>query len=93
MQRIKESDLKDLIDQLNELTGNPLTYSSHKPDEPFKSNIGHYHLSCAYGGYRLDQLCNEGGGIRVISCNGYSTKRDLYNELQAMLYGIRLGVK
>ena len=52
------------------------------------ANIGNYHLSGAYGGYKLVQMVNEGGGVQdVLSC-GFTTKKDLYNLMQAYLTGL-----
>lgn len=90
MDRISEKDLKRVIDDLNTITGNPLTYGTRTSDE-FKANIGNYHLYCAYGGYELVQTMNEGGGVHVISRNGCTTKRDLYTQIKSLIDGVALG--
>lgn len=75
------------IERLNRLSGNSLTYM--REDSIGKRFIveGHYHLDCAYGGYKLVQTDNNAGGIRTISNNGYTTKRDLYNQIQMYIKG------
>ena len=45
-----------------------------------------YELDCAYGGYRLWK-----GGSARLNC-GYTTKRDLYNRINAYIEGIELGI-
>ena len=90
--RITDKHLDGMVNRLNELTGNPDT-SYTKIDGKLKANIGNYHVSGAYGGVELHQMMNEGGGVNVISRNGYGTKRQLYDFLTAFIAGIELGVK
>ena len=80
--------LELLVERLNKVAGTPMTYSDNKPNEPFKSNIGHYHLEGAYGGVGLAQVANEGGGIHRIM--GFMTKRELFNCMHAYINGISL---
>ena len=61
-----------------------------KTDGKYKANIGNYHLDGAYGGYKLAQMVNEGGGIRDILRCGYTTKKDLYQLMNAYLNGVEL---
>lgn len=67
---IKESDLKRMVEDLNNT----------------KQSIYPYSLDFAYGGVKLVQDC-KGGGCRAISCNGYGTKRELYNFIKGMQAG------
>lgn len=92
MNRITTKMLDQLVDQINIESCVSREYSSNTPGTPFKANIGHYHLDGAYGGTRLVRVCNESGGIHVISKTGYTTKRALYNELVIFLANIK-GVK
>lgn len=62
--RITQKDLQSQIDWLNEMN----------KSQNYRDN-GHYTLSMAYGGYRLDQ--RTGAGFSVISPNGHGTKREL----------------
>ena len=83
--RITERDLDLAIARLNKATGQPLTSYTRDENGKFTGNIGNYHLDSAYGGYKLVQIVNQGGGIRVISNGGYTTKRDLYNQIHTAL--------
>jgi hypothetical protein len=46
-----------------------------------------FELSMAYGGYSLRL-----GGTSPLNC-GHTTKRDLYNRINAFIEGINLGIK
>ena len=81
--RINESDLKAVIDRLNRMTDSPMTPWGG----PGKANIGNYHLSCAYGGYGLHLMTNEGGGIRDIF-SGHMPKKELYYRMHAYISGM-----
>ena len=54
----------------------------------FVSNPNVYYIGKAYGGYRLEQICNEGGGSRDITHR--TTKKELYYLIDMMLYGYNL---
>ena len=84
MDRITQKDLEILTDRINEVTGSPTKCYSG----PGKANIDNYHLSYAYGGVKLERMCNEHGGVTTTSIGGFGTKRDLYNWMQAFLAGI-----
>lgn len=86
MDRITKTQLQYIVERINTLTNNPLTYSTRE-DGNFKANIGHYHLYSAYGATGLHQTMNEGGGVHEII--GLSTKRELYNRMQSLIYGLK----
>lgn len=89
MERITDKHLKGLVDIINKKTGNPMEpYTPVRADNMCKANSGNYHLSFAYGGVKLVQLCNPGGGERDISTTGYGTKRELYNWMTAFIRGL-----
>lgn len=83
--RITIKQLEQQIDYLNELTNNPL-----KPYGNKGANIGCYYLAGAYGGYQLQQIVNEGGGCRTLLNTGYTTKKNLYNNINSLLLGLEL---
>jgi len=88
-ERITQKDLESLIKQINELTNSPLTYSTKNDDGSYKcSNIGHYHLSYAYGGVNIHRIVNDGGGITTPLGGGYYTKRELYIKLTSFISGL-----
>lgn len=45
-------------------------------------------INDAYGGVCLHQMCNESGGVRTVSTGGYSTKRELYEQMCTFLAGL-----
>lgn len=87
MERISEKDLENVVLRINRAAGTPLTYATSIGNDRV-INIGHYHLDFAYGGVKLVQTMNHGGGIRNITTSGYGTKRELYHQLHAYLAGI-----
>lgn len=86
--RVKEKDLQEIIKDINRVTNNPESYSTLQNDGTYKTNVGHYHLSCAYGGYNLHQIVNDGGGITTPLGGGYHTKKELYNKLYSFYCGL-----
>ena len=66
------------IRQVNEILGYPLKA---------KANVNTYYIGKAYGGYRIEQISNEGGGCRDISDRG--TKRECYIFANGMLEALR----
>ena len=77
------------MDAINRATGSPQAAYTRQDDGTYKANVGNYHTTGAYGGVNLARMANEHGGIsNPLSC-GHTTKRDLYNRMQAFLAGIR----
>ena len=87
MKRITERELESVVDRLNRTMGTPAT-PYVQVDGKFVAQIGNYNLSWAYGGVNLEQIVNEGGGVRNVFGCGHVTKRDLYDRMQAYLSGI-----
>ena len=81
--RINSSDLENAVKRLNTLTGSPETYMTDG-----KSNVGHYHLSWAYGGVCLHRLASEWGAVNQVFGGGYGTKRELFEKINAFISGI-----
>jgi len=95
MNYITEKKLQHLIDYLNDLCGydqTPLT-TIKKDNGDYKClaipNV--YHLDKAYGGYKLIQNVNKGGGVREIT-HTRSTKKDLFNKIKWLIKGFELGM-
>jgi hypothetical protein len=87
MERITQKQLEYLVERINEATNSPKA-SYTKTEKGHIANIGNYHLDYAYGGVKLERMCNEGGGVNTVSTGGYGTKRELYNWMQAFLSGM-----
>ena len=90
MNRITEKDLLAVIKNINIITNSPETPYRRLKNGKLKANIGNYHLDSAYGGYCLHRMHSEGGGVTCPINSGYTTKRDLYNQLQAFIRGIEV---
>ena len=83
--RVTQRDLEILTARLNAATNSPKEYSTKDENGKFSSNIGHYTLSGAYGGWELQRVVNNGGAVEVISSGGHVPKRELYGQLCALV--------
>ncbi len=87
MTRISKDDLERLVRFINERTGHA-TEPYTKVNGEYKPNAGNYHLSGAYGGYSLHQMCSTGSGTSDVFRCGHVAKRDLYNRMSAFHDGL-----
>lgn len=85
MERITEGMLDRQIDRINDLTGNAKAPYS-KVDGKLIPNVGNYHLSISLGSFKLEQMA-RGGGVHSILYG--STKRGLYDQVRAFIYGLQ----
>jgi hypothetical protein len=87
-------DLEGLVDRLNRTTGaesepyRDATEAEKEAGFGGVGNIGTYYLMGAYGGHKLVQITNYGGGVRDVLGTGYVSKRELYRAVSAYLDGI-----
>lgn len=88
MNRITEKILQSKVDYLNELTGNPLKPYALSDDGTYKPCAHNYHLDFAYGNVALTQMMTTGTGVRTIL--GRTTKRELYDQICALIQGFSL---
>jgi len=88
-QRINQADLYAVLARINHATGNKEEAWTKQADGTHKANVGTYVLDWAYGGVRLSQLTNAGGGERDIT--GRATKRETYHRMHAFLSGLEGG--
>ena len=88
--RITNKDLENKLKKVNsflKFEEEPWsTYEFDNKEYKVFANIGTYYIGQAYGGYRIEQITNKGGGCRNISKRG--TKKECYNFLEGMLEGI-----
>lgn len=87
-ERISESDLTSAAGVINSILRLPSTYSTDG-----RTNVGHYRIDTAYGGYKLVQTTSEGGSRSDISPLGYTTRRNLYTYLRGFIDGIQAAQK
>ena len=91
-QRITKNTLYSRIKTLNALFGysqrayaqDSLGNYSRSENGGLVANANTFILDCAYGGYRLCQMC-KGGGERDITPRG--TARETYDCINAFIYG------
>ena len=95
MYRYTMADLNGAVRGLNRIAG----FSEEEADAPLytmdenlrsTAMVGRYTLAGAYGGWQLQQVINEGGGVRAIT-QGYGTKREVYHLIHAYREGMAAG--
>lgn len=79
--------LQAQVDRLNRMTGNPLEPWIRQGDRNV-AQVGNYHLDGAYGGYALEQMSNESGGVSDVFRSGHLSKRELFSRIDAFMTGI-----
>jgi hypothetical protein len=84
--RITYKDLDNKLKKVNSFLKFEQEPWSTNKEHKIVANIGTYYIGQAYGGYRIEQITNRGGGCRNISKRG--TKKECYNFLEGMLEGI-----
>jgi hypothetical protein len=91
MNRITRKDLEQAVRVLNRLAGQPESDTGWVPDDTrpngSRAIIGQYVLSGAYGGWRLEQIISEGGGIKAIT-QGFEPARVTYGLIVAYTDGM-----
>lgn len=87
-QRITDKMLELKAKRLNEYTGAPLEPYTRNEAGQLKANIGNFHLSHAYGGVCLHRMHNDAGGITTPIISFHTTKRDLYDRMNAFMDGM-----
>ena len=86
--RITIKMLELRAEKINKVLGMPLTYSS-EINGIRQTNIGHFHIDEAYGGFSLQQTDNDMGGVSDVFNAGHMPARDLFNRMCAFLDGVR----
>lgn len=87
--QISKGMLDKMVAKINTEAGTPLVMFDSAPGAPSTTaNTGHYYLHGAYGGYQLCAVQDSKGGARSLTC-GYSTKKEIYKQLQAFLAGMQ----
>ena len=90
--RYTQKDIDGAVRGLNIIAGftaaeadAPLWYTD--TDGERRAMVGRYYVQGAYGGWKLVQILNEGGGERSITA-GYASRR----ELHALIHAYREGM-
>lgn len=88
MSSITDKMLRLRVEWLNELTKSPTKPYTRNEAGQLKANIGNFHLSFANGGVCLHRMHNEAGGVSTPIISFHTTKRDLYDRINAFMDGI-----
>lgn len=86
--RVSKSMLQNKINLINEMTNSPAEYAI-KTDQGFRCNIGHFHLSQAYGGYCLQRTIGEGGGCQTPIGLGHITGKEICHQLDGFIAALQ----
>lgn len=90
MERITTKDLEAVCKRINHtvngLPDDAPLWTRDPAKRHLSATIGMYYVDCAYGGYALYRMANEGGGVSEVF-PGHMPKRELYNRMQAFLRG------
>jgi len=93
MSRITDRDLDNLALIMNKLTSSPSEYIEELKDGRTKIQVGHFHVSKAYGGVSLHRTMNESGGVTDVFNCGHISKRELYIRMDAYIDGLIEGAR
>ena len=85
--KITKHDLEMIVIRINSITDSPEESYIRDNNGGLHAQVGNYHLDWAYGGVKLCRMVNENGGVTTI-IDGYQTKRELYNSMQAFISGL-----
>lgn len=93
--RYTQKDIDGAVRGLNIVAGftaaeadAPLWYTD--TDGERRAMVGRYYVQGAYGGWKLVQILNEGGGERSITA-GYASRRELHALIHAYREGMHAG--
>tara|TARA_Y100000310_G_scaffold169684_1_gene169905 strand:- start:126 stop:404 length:279 start_codon:yes stop_codon:yes gene_type:complete len=83
-----KADLEQACRIINRITGKAFEPYTKDESGQFQPNPGCYHLSGAYGGWGLVQMCDTGTGVRSI-IGGHMPKKELLGKMSAFIEGLR----
>lgn len=86
--RVTLSMLKNRVAFLNKKMNRPEKYVSEVEGKR-KINVGHFCISQAYGGYQLEEVCNDAGGVTNVFNIGHIPARELLSLICAFEAGMR----
>lgn len=88
MNRTTRKQLESLATAINQATGSPLEPSTRDGNGTYRSNVGNFHISGAYGGYCLHRMANESGGVTTPLTSYHQPAKDCAAEMRAFLRGL-----
>lgn len=91
--RVSQKDLEATVGRINRLFNQPeKPYILNESTNKLEPQAGVFLLDWAYGGVQLGRMSLDQGctGQSIVSKSGFTTKKDLYYEMQTMIEGILL---
>ena len=85
--KVTQADLNNIVGIINRKAGTPAEPYAKDKNGNFQPQANCYHLAGAYGGWKLEQMCETGSGVKDVTF-GYVPKRELYYQLRAFLAGL-----
>jgi hypothetical protein len=92
-QQITKQNIEATIGYLNKLTNHPAEPYYKDDNGQFQVNPGVYYLQGAYGGWKLEQICEDGRGSNDPLSTGFCSKREVYYAIHNYIHGIETGLK
>lgn len=86
--RTTRHDIDLQLKELNQLLNRPVEPWLRLPERDAGSiaQIGNIHLYRDHLGYRIYEMCNEGGGVRDVTYKTFETKTELCLWLDGAIY-------
>jgi hypothetical protein len=88
MNRITSKTLKARIETINTMLGNNPAPYTKGDDGKLVANIGTLYLSGAYGGYCVNKIVTDGGGVTTPIWEGHIPAREAYDRICAFMRGL-----
>jgi len=88
MNRITRKQLEARISTLNEMLGNNPEPYTRQEDGKFIANIGTLYISGAYGGYCVNRIGTDCGGVTTPIWEGHISAREAYDQICAFMRGL-----
>jgi len=86
-QRITIKHLEAKARTLNKIAGQPLEPYTRTEGGDLVACPGNYHISGAYGGYQLERMSTEGGGVTIPVSTGHIPARQCALVIDAFILG------
>lgn len=88
MNRITRKMLESRVETINSILNcNPAPYTRGE-DGTLTANVGTFYLSGAYGGFCVQRMANDSGGVSMPIWNGHIPARDAYERISAFIAGL-----
>jgi len=85
--RVTRKVLESKAHEINIKTGSP-TEAVVRSEGKLRSNVGHYYISIAYGGYQLERISSKDGGCHAVLRTGHITASECNRILDGILAGL-----